>query len=153
MESSATFSNTMSNLVYTLDETEIWNDILSVQGDAESEIMVRAVNVNSIQKYGRRTLRLPWALGASEALMISLVDDALDRYSEPAAKLTMTIKGETDALKIQCLTRKVSEKITVVNTTAGINANYFINNVSLNELNSGKLPEMSFTLEEARFGE
>lgn len=149
----ATYSNTMSNLVYTLDEAEIWNDIISVQGAAESEIMVRAVNVNSIQKYGRRTLRLPWALGASEALMVGLVDDALDRYSEPVSKLTMTVKGETDTLKVQCLTRVVSEKVTVINTTAGINGDYFINNTSLSELNLGKMPEMHFTLEQARFGE
>ncbi len=149
----ATYSDTMSNLVYTLDDSEIWNDILAVQGEAGSEIMVRAVNTNSIQKYGRRTYRLPWALGASEALMITLVNAALDRYSEPVAKLTATLQGKTDALIVEIFSRVITEKVTVVNTTAGINADYFINGTSLRELNLGKMPELDLTLEATRFGE
>lgn len=149
----ATYSDTMSNLVYTLDDSEIWNDILSVQGDAGSEIMVRAVNTNSIQKYGRRTYRLPWALGATEADMITLVNAALTKYSEPTAKLSMTLKGEDDTNIVQIFSRVITEKVTVVNTTAGINADYFINGTSLRELYSGKMPELDLILEAARFGE
>jgi len=110
-------------------------------------LQVRGIDNNSIAKYGRRVMNLTWPLGQTEAQMQSFVDKYCDRYSEPVARVTMTLLGDT--LITQILTRKISEKITVVNTRLGLNTNFYINAIDISHDASGLL-EAKYTLEAAR---
>ena len=92
---------------------------------------VRAYDAASVQKYGRRVMNLTWSEGTEESAMQALVNYHLARYKDPIAKLRITLKGSTDALRTQIITREISDLITVVCTNLGLNADGFINSISI----------------------
>jgi len=96
-------------------------------------LQVRATDSTSIQKYGRRVMNLTWAEGTERKAMQSLVNYHLARYKDPVARLMATIKGSTDALRTQIITREISDLITVVCTNLGLNADCFINSISISD--------------------
>lgn len=113
-------------------------------------LQVRAIDADSIRKYGRRVLPLTWPLGQSEEQMQALIDAYLERYKEPVPLLNMHIQGRTDALIVQILTREISDRITVKNTELGlVSADFFINSINANHDYLGLL-ECDWKLEQVR---
>ena len=109
-------------------------------------LTVRATDSTSITEYGRRVMNLTWAEGTEESAMQTLVDHALARYKDPVARINSTIKGSTDALRTQIITREISDLITVVCTNLGLNADCFINSISINDNPTG-IPVCTWGLE------
>jgi hypothetical protein len=104
----------IADLTFTLDEQEIWNDILAIVGEPGVEILVRGIDMDSsIPKYGQRSKRLPVPLGADQSTVESLVTEGLDRFTGPVPNVEMFIIGDTDEKREQILTRQVSDKITI----------------------------------------
>jgi len=73
-----------------------------------STLTVRATDLTSIEKYGRRVMNLTWTEGTSKKDMQSIVDHYIDRYKEPVARIICVIKGTTDTLRAQIITREIS---------------------------------------------
>lgn len=96
-------------------------------------LTVRATNAASIAKYGRRVMNLTWTEGTEEGEMQILVNHYVDRYVEPVARLRCTVKGSTDILRTQIITREISDQITVVCTNLGLYAECFINSISISD--------------------
>ncbi len=111
-----------------------------------STLKVRAVNASSIMKYGRRVMNLTWAEGTEEQQMQSLVNSYITRYAEPIARLIAMVKGITDVLRTQIITREISDLLTVVCTELGLNADCFINSISISEDPTG-IPVCKWGLE------
>jgi len=111
-----------------------------------STLTVRATDASSIQKYGRRVMNLTWTEGTEKKEMQSLANHYIDRYKEPVARLICTIKGSTDALRTQIITREISDLITVICANLGINADCFINSISISDNPTG-IPSCTWELE------
>ena len=108
-------------------------DAITHEESVPETLSVRAVDNTSIQKYGRRVMNLTWEEGTNEVNMQSLVNHYRDRYSEPIGRLVCTIKGTTDTLRTQIITREISDLVTVVCTNLGLNADCFINSISITD--------------------
>ena len=65
--------------------------------------------------------------------MQALVDHYLARYQQPVARLRAPIKGTTDVLRTQIITREISDLVTVVCTELGLNADCYINAISIKD--------------------
>ena len=117
-----------------------------------STLTVRVTDPTSILKYGRRVLNLTWPLGATQVQTQSIAESYRDKYSEPVSRITMLVKGKTDALKVQILTREISELITVISSELGLNADYYINRIDYKEF-TDSLPQVTWALEEQRTSE
>jgi hypothetical protein len=133
---------------------ELWYKYLSAEKITHEEMFpvtltVRATDSTSIRKYGRRVMNLTWSEGTEEDTMQSLVENYLARYKEPAAKLKAKIKGNTDALRTQIFTREISDIITVVCDNLGLNADFYIDAISIRDTHIG-IPECIWELEEQR---
>jgi len=114
----------------------VWYKYLKTDKITHEEITpitltVRAINATSITKYGRRVMNLTWAEGTEEKDMQSLIDHYITRYAEPVARLICKIKGSSDTLRTQVITREISDLITVICANLGINADCFINSISI----------------------
>lgn len=96
-------------------------------------LTVRAIDADSIAKYGRRVMNLTWTEGTGEGEMQILVNHYVDRYKEPVARLSCILKGSTDILRTQIITREISDLITVICTNLGLNADCFINSISMRD--------------------
>ena len=116
---------------------------------SQETLVVRSFDQESVYKYGRRVMNLTWPMGATQEQMQSIVQAYCNRYSEPVARVKMTVLGRDDALKEQILTRKISEQITVVNTELGLNGDFFINNIRFQDSVRG-VPSVLWTLEAIR---
>lgn len=112
-------------------------------------LKIRSKDDESIAQYGRRVMDLAWPLGQTQDQMQALIDSYLARYSQPTSRVTMTVIGKTDALIVAMLTLAISDKITVINTVMGLNAQFFINNIQYDHDVHG-LPTAVYTLEEIR---
>lgn len=111
---------------------------------------VQAKDQTSIKKYGRRELPLTWPLGQTQQQQQSLVESYLERYKEPVAKPVVTIRGSTDALIEQILSRRISDKITIVADDIALTAtDFFINYVGVDYSALGII-EATWILEQVR---
>ncbi len=129
----------------------VWYKYLKTDKITHEEITpitltVRATDANSIKKYGRRVMNLTWAEGTEEEDMQAVVNYHLTRYKEPVPRLICGIKGSTDALRTQIITREISDLITVICTNLGLNADCFINSISIRDDNLG-IPNCTWGLE------
>jgi hypothetical protein len=115
-------------------------------------LTVRTTDATSIAKYGRRTMNLTWPMGQTQAQMQALVDSYISRFSEPIPRITMTVQGSTDAMVIHILTRKVSDKITVLCAPLGLAADFWIDSIEVSHNVYGIL-EAQWVCEQVRGSE
>lgn len=125
------------------------SDVVTHEETGIRTITIRETDDASILAYGRRVLNLTWPLGQTENQTLALAQAYLARYKDPVPRLRMTVYGKTDALIEQIFTRKISDLITVQNTTLGLNADFYINNINLYHDPYG-LPIAEWTLEYQR---
>lgn len=118
---------------YTHEETT-WNTL-----------KVRAKDNSSILKYGRRTMNLVWPTGATENQMQSVVDRYCDKYAEPAARLSLVLKGDDDTNKGIIFQAEVSQTVQVVNARLGLNDLFYIDSIDIHGSIDG-IPVATFGL-------
>lgn len=102
----------------------------------------------SIQKYGRRTFDMQWPQGQTQAEMETLSEAYCSKHCEPVPTAVYTVLGKTVALVEQIFTRRISDLITIQQPDIGLDADFFINSVSIG--NSGGLVKATWGLEMAR---
>ena len=134
----------VQDLTYELNDTELFNDVLSIIGDPGEEVSVRGYSPGSIAKYGRRTYRLPVPLGATQEIMQGLVEDALDKMTEPRPIVEMTIVGDTTEKAEQILTRKLSDVVTVQCHSIFLDDDFYIEGIDFSLI--GMIPVCRYTL-------
>jgi len=122
------------------------SDTITHEESGASTLSVRDTSAPSIKKYGRRVMNLTWTEGTSERDMQSLVEHYIDRYAEPVARLICVIKGSSDALRTQIITREISDLLTVNCTELGLSADCFINSISISDDPTG-IPSCAWELE------
>ena len=162
-----TASNTRSATVRITNNTGYTIRVLSVKCDysyndyekmvgnpttGTQTLTVRATDATSIALYGRRVMNLTWPLGQTQEQTEGLAAAYLARYKDPVIRVKMTIIGKTDALIEEIYTRDISDLITVINTSLGLNADFYINNINLYHDPFG-LPIVEWTLEYQRTNE
>jgi len=142
-------TNTGSKTMHIYFEVKVkykTSDTVTHEESVASTLAVRATGSTSIRKYGRRVMNLTWAEGTGESAMQSLVEHYIDRYVEPVARLSCVIKGTTDALRLQIIGREISDTITVICTNLGLNADCFINSITIKDGPTG-IPVGTWELE------
>ena len=147
-----TFNDNFVDLYYELNDSEIFNDILLIQGASGSEVLIRGYDATAIDLYGMRSKRLNEVLAVDQATGQTLVEANLDRYIAPYATLIMSIIGETDTLITQLLTRVISDKVTIVCADMGLSADFIIESVELSATKD-RIPMGRYTLIQLRAGE
>lgn len=125
----------MSDLYYELNDQDIANDILFIDGLPGAEVLIRGVSEDSIALYGRRSKRIDRPLAADQATGESLVTDQLDRYSfeatNPLCRLSATIPASSDAMLAALLALEVSNKVTIQITAMGLDEDFWVDDIQL----------------------
>ena len=114
-------------------------------------LMVRAVNEESIAKYGRRVMDLVWPLGRQKAVMQSMVDTYCARYSEPVCMALMTLEGITDENTSAILELRIDGKHQFIHPRLEMDEEFFVNNVYISYSREGRgILTGTFDLEQVR---
>ncbi len=121
-------------IVYTLRYKYLTAERLTHEMLVPETLRVRATDETSIRQYGRRVMNLVWAEGTAESAMQSVVNFYLTRYKQPIARLRLTVKGITDTLRTQIITREISDILTVICDELDINEDAFINSIAAREV-------------------
>jgi len=94
-------------------------------------LMVRAVDEDSIRKYGRRTMNLVWPTGATQSQAQSLVDRAVAKYAEPVPRLIVQLKGSDDSMRETIFSAEISDTVSVVCANLGLNDEFYIDSIAI----------------------
>lgn len=123
----------MSDLDYQLDDRDIANDIMIIDGVPGSEVLVRGVSATSCQLYGRRSKKIERPLAASQATAQDLVEAQLDKYcfegSNPMCHLTATIPIVTDVLMAIALSLNISDEVTIQVPVMGLDEDFWVDDI------------------------
>jgi|GEM_PF-3984480 len=152
-----TFTDTdLIDLVYELNDGELFNDVLVIVGEAGLEKLVRGYDPASIAKYGRRSMRIDRPLVANvannEAEAIAQATAQLDRGIEPVATLRITVISSTLTLTSAILDMEISDKIIIDSTLLGLNATFIVESIDLSVVLPGYIVA-EYGLVKARAGE
>jgi hypothetical protein len=124
----------LSGLSYDLDDYDIANDILLIQGAVGAEILIRGVSPDSVKRYARRSTRIDRPLAVDQATGQTLVEEQLDRYCfeaiNPMCKLRATIPIITDALFIAAFTLNISDQVTMQVPVMGMDEDFWVDEIS-----------------------
>lgn len=138
-----------ANIRYSVRYKYLATERITHEEFASDVLTVRATDETSIGKYGRRVMNLTWTEGTDETVMQSLVDHYLLRYKEPVARVKALVKGTTDTLRTQIYTREFSDLLTVICDELGLNADFYLDTISLRDSLVG-IPECTWGLEQIR---
>ena len=105
--------------------------------DDQTKVTKKAEDSTSQAAYQKRTLTIDGKYMTSADTAQNLVDYSIGKYKDPRAELTLTAQNQDAATLLQILNREISDRITVVNTKLGVNADYFIDYLE-HEITMGK---------------
>ena len=138
-----TFTGTMiADMNYQLDDRDIVNDVILIDGDPGSEQVIRGTDTTSIARYARRSKRLSRPLAADAVTGEALVDSQLDKYcfaaTNPMCRLSgVRIPLVTDTLIAAALALKISEQVTIQIAVMGMDEDFWVDDISY-DIASGK---------------
>jgi len=89
-------------------------------------LTVRAVNEQSIRKYGRRVMDLVWPLGQTTEAMQALVDNYCARHCEPVCWARGILKGITSTQLMHALDRRINDRVEIDIPKMEMNEVFFI---------------------------
>lgn len=130
----------MLDLVYELNDSDLFNDILAIVGESEAEILERGYDAASILLYGRRSYRIDRPIGVDdpgETGIVAMIEKHLDRFKDPYAVLTVTLVSKTSTLAALLLDLEISDVLHIHETNSGIDDDFIVENISLDVANGG----------------
>lgn len=131
----------IATIKYTLEYKYKTAEAVTYEVQVPETLTVRATDGTSIRKYGRRVMNLTWSEGTSEDAMQSLVGNYLTKFKDPVARVKVTLKGITDVLRTQIITREISDLVRIVCSELGLYADCFIDSIAIREIPaSGGIP-------------
>lgn len=142
-----TFTSAMlSDLSYRLDDQDILNDVMIIDGLPGFEQLVRCISTGSIARYGRRSKKMDRPIAESAATAEDLVEEQLDRYcfetTNPMCRLEVKIPLITDALLIAVCSLKISDEVTFQIPVMGLNKNFYVDDISLDISTNQSIAEL-----------
>jgi len=94
--------------------------------DTLTKVTRKAEDSTSQTNYQKRTLEFNGKYMSDASQAQDLVDYSIGKFKDPRPELSMAIVNKDATNLAQLLGRKISDRITVVNTNLGINDDYFI---------------------------
>jgi hypothetical protein len=126
------------NLSYAIDDTEIYNDLrvqvpnysyvitwVGLEATVTySHLVITSLSGSSINKYGRRSKVNKFQV-INDAFKETWVENTKQEKAEPYADVEIVLSGTDDNI-VYCLSINISDVLTLVNATTGINADYIV---------------------------
>ena len=106
--------------------------------DDQTKVTRKAEDSTSQTAFQKRTLTFDGKYMDDADQGQDLASYAIGKYKDPRAELSMSIMNDGATNLTQLLSRKISDRITVVNTKLGINGDYFIDHMEHDISLSGK---------------
>ena len=137
-------TNNASHLVYIT--------LLKARGtyyDNLTSVTRKQIDTTSQSRYQKRTLRVEGKYMTSAARAQDYADFAITRYKDPQAEIGLEIINSDATLLTQILSREISDRITVVNTTLVLNKAFFIDYMEHDISLSGLEHRVTYRLSDA----
>lgn len=117
--------------------------------DDQSTVTLKAEDADSQRDYEKRTLSVEGKFLTDTVTAQSYADYSLAKLKDPQAEISLVVVNKNSTLLEQILTREISDRVTVVNTRAGISKDYFINKMEHNVELGSLRHTVEFTLVDA----
>lgn len=114
--------------------------------DDKTKVTRKAEDTTSQTAYQKRTLELGGKYLDDTTQAEGLVRVALGKYKDPRKEIGMTVMNQDAATLAQILNLEISDRITVVNTSTGLNADYFIDYMQHNISEGGLMHTVTYRL-------
>ena len=124
---------------YVIKYKYLASEAITHEEHVQQTLSVRAVDNDSIRKYGRRVMNMAWPQGTSPEQMQTIVNAVRDKYCEPWPVLKLTIEGDTNEKATQIFDREISDTIAVVSDALGMTSTtFYIDSIKIkaNEVNT-----------------
>ncbi len=100
----------------------------------EESLSVVKEDTTSRDAYGKRTISIDAKFKSNYNDLLSYAEWLIQRYKDPLpspvmGKVSAWTNYPDDTIKIQCLTRKISDRITAASTKLGIDTDFFIDKI------------------------
>ncbi len=118
--------------------------------DNLTRVTRKASDSTSQTAYQKRTYEVSGKYMTSADKAQDFVNYAIGKYKDPRGQLSMTLQNQDAATLAQILAREISDRITVVNTTLGINGTYFIDAMEHDISMSGLRHTVTYRLAETK---
>ena len=113
-------------------------------------LTARAYDETTILKYGRRVMSLVWPQGAGEEIVQGLCESNRSKYKEPLGYATLTLIGDSAALRAIIYGAEISDIMTVTDDVSYLPAtSFFIESINIDiDINNLNTPFATFGLVE-----
>jgi len=118
-------------------------------------LTARAYDATSILDYGRRVMSLVWPQGADESVVQGLCESNRSRYKEPLGYASLTLIGDSAALRAIIYGAEISDIMKVTDDDSYLpETNFFIESINIDiDINNLNTPMASFGLVEQSVAE
>ncbi len=123
------FAKSIKLEVTNTDTVPVTLTLLKARGtwyDDQTKVTRKAENSTSQTAYQKRTYELDGKYMTDANKAQDFANYAIGKFKDPRAELSMSIMNQDAATLTQILSREISDRITIVNTKLGVNADYFI---------------------------
>jgi hypothetical protein len=114
--------------------------------DDLTKVTLKAEDSTSQTAYQKRTFELDGKYMTDADKAQDYVTYAIGKYKNPRAELSMSAMNQDSTILAKILALEISDRITVVNTTLGLNDDYFIDYMEHDISMSGKLHTVNYRL-------
>ena len=114
--------------------------------DDLTKVTLKAEDSTSQTAYQKRTYEIDGKYMTDADKAQDYVDYAIGKYKDPRAELGMSAMNQDTATLTSILSLEISDRITVVNTTLGVNDDYFIDYMEHDVSMGGKLHTVNYRL-------
>jgi len=106
---------------------------------------ITEIDQASIDEHGRRTLDLTSTLALDEATTRDMLKSIVANLKQPTPLVAMTVVGDTDAKLVQLLTLTMSDRVEIIATKIGMDAEFHIEKVR-HEITEGRLHYVTYNV-------
>jgi hypothetical protein len=143
------FAQSIKIVVTNTDIVAVTITLLRARGtyyDDQTKVTRKGEDTTSQTAYQKRTLEIAGKYMTDADKAQNLCDYAIGKYKDPRAEITMSLINQDAATLTQILNREISDRITVVNTKLGVNADFFIDHMEHDISMSGKSHTVTYRL-------
>ena len=147
------FAQSIKMVITNTAAVQAYLTALKVRGtyfSQDSTITRKSTDETSIRDYQKRTLTLEGKFMSDSEQGQNACDYGLARFKDPQALPQISIKGNKAAATLkQVIVREISDRITVQNTTLGLDTDFYINAMVHTISQRGLLHTVRYTLADA----
>ena len=147
-----TFAASAKLVVTNGGATSLYLTLLKVEGKIYTDsgrLQIESENATSQTKYLKRELKMDLPYYQSTAIMQGMADYQLSIKKDAIPGYRIELANASDAILTQILARKVSDRITLQNTTLNIDDDFHIEKIEHEITEAGKLHKCWWTLSRA----